>query len=71
MSIGLCENCRHAQIVQNSRGGTFYLCRRANEDASFPKYPRLPLLSCRGYEAEPPKAPEGATPNAHERQAFE
>lgn len=49
-AIGLCEHCRHVQIVQNARGSKFYLCRRANEDASFAKYPRLPVLTCRGYE---------------------
>lgn len=49
--IGLCENCRHAQIVRSARGGTFYLCLRSNEAANFAKYPRLPVLSCNGYEA--------------------
>jgi len=50
-AIGLCESCRHVQIIQNNRGSKFYLCLRANEDVSFAKYPRLPVLSCRGYDA--------------------
>lgn len=51
-AVGLCANCRHVQIIPNKRGSKFYLCLRANEDAGFAKYPRLPVLSCRGYESE-------------------
>ncbi len=50
-AVGLCEHCRHAQIIQSKRGSTFYLCLRSDEDASFAKYPRLPVSACRGYEA--------------------
>ena len=49
-AIGLCEHCRHMQLIANNRGNQFYLCQRSNDDASFVKYPRLPVVSCRGYE---------------------
>jgi hypothetical protein len=48
---GLCARCRHQQIVRNTRGSTFSLCRRSKtEPERFPRYPRLPVLQCRGYE---------------------
>jgi hypothetical protein len=49
--IGLCATCRHARVVQSSHGSTFYLCRLAESDPRFSKYPRLPVLRCAGYEA--------------------
>lgn len=48
---GLCETCEHQQLVPNTRGSTFSLCRRSREDAAYPRYPRLPVLSCPGYQA--------------------
>jgi hypothetical protein len=52
--IGLCATCRHARVVQSARGSTFYFCRRAEADARFVKYPRLPVLHCAGYESAEP-----------------
>lgn len=47
--VGLCERCTHAQIVKSARGSVFYLCMLSRVDPAFPKYPRLPVLACRGY----------------------
>lgn len=47
---GLCATCAHAHVIQNRRGSRFHLCERSREDASFPRYPRLPVLRCPGYE---------------------
>ena len=47
---GLCAECRFKRLILSDRGSTFYLCERSSTDASFPKYPRLPVLECRGYE---------------------
>lgn len=47
---GLCEGCSHHRIIRTRRGSTFYLCRLSEEDDSFPRYPRLPVLECEGYE---------------------
>jgi hypothetical protein len=48
--IGLCAACRYARVVQSARGSTFYLCRLAEVDPRFAKYPRLPVLRCTGFE---------------------
>lgn len=47
---GLCASCRHRQLVPNTRGSVFSLCLRSRTDSSFPRYPRLPVLRCRGFE---------------------
>jgi hypothetical protein len=33
-----------------TKRSTFSLCRRWKEDDRYPRYPRLPVLRCRGYE---------------------
>lgn len=49
---GLCDECRHQQIVRNTRGSVFSLCRRSRtEPDRFPRYPRLPVTNCPGYES--------------------
>jgi hypothetical protein len=50
-AAGLCDSCVHQQLVHTTRGSVFSLCRRSREDPAFPKYPRLPVLACAGYEA--------------------
>ena len=50
MQRGLCDSCRHQKLVENTRGSVFSLCERSKTDPSFPKYPRLPVKECRGYE---------------------
>jgi len=56
---GLCDRCRHQQLVPNSRGSVFSLCRRSREDERFPRYPPIPVLSCPGFEPAPrPADPE-------------
>jgi hypothetical protein len=48
---GLCDSCRHQQLVRNTRGSVFSLCRRSrSEPERFPRYPRLPVTACEGYE---------------------
>ena len=49
-SSGLCETCIHRKEIRNDRGSVFILCGRGLTDPSFPKYPRLPVLQCRGFE---------------------
>jgi hypothetical protein len=51
---GLCERCRHAQRVTSAKGSVFWLCGRSADDPRFAKYPRLPVLSCPGYEPVDP-----------------
>jgi hypothetical protein len=54
---GLCATCRHASVLA-SRSSVFLRCGRADFDPTFPKYPRLPVLACRGYE----RVEEGGSP---------
>jgi hypothetical protein len=47
---GLCGDCMHA-LVRPTRRGTAYLrCGLAAVDGRYPKYPRLPVRACAGYE---------------------
>jgi hypothetical protein len=49
-AAGLCDACRHQRVVRTTRGSTFSLCERSRTDPAFPKYPRLPVRACPGYE---------------------
>lgn len=49
-NAGLCADCIHARPVKSDRGSTFLLCELSARDPKFPKYPRLPVLSCDGYK---------------------
>src|SRR5260370_33864982 len=49
VAAGLCADCLHARRVESERGSVFVMCQLSVTDASFPKYPRLPVLSCAGY----------------------
>jgi hypothetical protein len=49
-AAGLCDTCAFQRKVPNTRGSTFSLCTRSREDLAYPRYPRLPVLSCSGYE---------------------
>jgi hypothetical protein len=51
---GLCDTCAHQQLVRNTRGSTFSLCRRSREDPAYPRYPRVPVRSCPGYQQSAP-----------------
>jgi hypothetical protein len=42
--------------IESDRGSVFYLCERSVSEPQFPKYPRLPVLQCEGYD--PKKARE-------------
>jgi hypothetical protein len=47
---GLCDSCAHQQLVPNTRGSVFSLCRRSRTDPRYPRYPRVPVAACPGYE---------------------
>ena len=58
-TVGLCATCAHAAVIATDRGSTFYLCERSKTDARFPRYPRLPVVACIGYDE---KACTGSNP---------
>jgi hypothetical protein len=53
-ALGLCADCQHARLIESAKGSRFLLCQLSECDPRFPKYPRLPVLSCRGYTRKPP-----------------
>jgi ketosteroid isomerase-like protein len=50
MRAGLCDTCRHQKLIRNTRGSTFSMCERSKTDERYPKYPRLPVVECEGWE---------------------
>src|SRR4029079_15110831 len=42
--------CAHAAVIRNDRGSTFVRCELSRTDPRFPRYPRLPVVSCVGYD---------------------
>jgi hypothetical protein len=57
MKAGLCDSCLHQKLIRNTRGSTFSMCLRSRTDERYPKYPRLPVASCSGYEPRPTTRP--------------
>lgn len=57
---GLCKTCRHAETIRGAHS-IFWLCGLSRVDPTFPRYPRLPVEHCCGYE------PSGGCDNAHPR----
>ena len=55
-AFGLCDTCRHQRLVRTGRGSLFSMCLKSREDPDFPKYPRVPVQACAGYEKRAPQA---------------
>lgn len=53
-AVGLCASCDHVKVMTSDKGSTFCLCLRSSSDPRFPKYPRLPVIECVGYETKKP-----------------
>jgi len=49
---GLCATCAHQKEIRSDRGSVFVMCLRGLTDPAWPKYPRLPVLRCSGYEPD-------------------
>jgi len=52
-SAGRCADCLHARRIESAHGSVFILCELSLTDPNFAKYPRLPVLTCDGYEKKP------------------
>ena len=51
MTHGLCDRCVHQKLIRNTRGSVFSMClRHRTEPERYPKYPRLPVLECPGFD---------------------
>ena len=64
-NVGLCARCLHARIVETPRS-RFWLCERSRHDTTYARYPRLPIMSCRGFEAGEPGRGSSAEPATRE-----
>ena len=49
-SAGLCGTCVHQKVIRSGRGSTFSMCLRHKAQPEYPKYPRIPVGRCPGYE---------------------
>jgi len=49
VKAGLCDACRWQKVIRNTRGSAFSMCRHPE----LPKYPRLPVVSCSGFDQRP------------------
>ena len=54
MRNGLCDSCVHQKLISNTRGSSFSMCELSKTDPRYPKYPRVPVLECPGYEKRAP-----------------
>jgi len=52
---GLCATCLNSKIVTSDRGSVFYRCMLSDENPEFARYPRLPVLTCSGWERSTPQ----------------
>lgn len=48
---GLCDGCAHQRLVGTTRGSEFSLCERSRTEPAYPRYPRVPVLECAGFQA--------------------
>lgn len=53
VKAGLCDTCAHQKLIRTGRGSVFSMCLRSKTDERFPKYPRIPVERCPGYEERP------------------
>jgi hypothetical protein len=53
IEAGLCSCCLHDMLTRSAKGAVFHRCGLAARDPRFPKYPRLPVHSCPGWQARP------------------
>jgi len=58
IAAGLCSACLYARRIPSERGSVFVMCQLSLTDKRFPKYPRLPVLSCAGYSRKEPHGGE-------------
>jgi uncharacterized protein (TIGR00290 family) len=48
---GLCATCLNKSVIVSDRGSVFYRCMLSDSHPEFPRYPRLPVLTCSGWSA--------------------
>ena len=51
-AAGLCPRCSHVRVIESDRGSRFLLCSLFRSNPRFPKYPRLPVTQCPGFQPD-------------------
>lgn len=49
---GCCSSCQHAKLNVTRRGTAYLRCLRAAWDPRLPRYPRLPVRDCPGFDEQ-------------------
>lgn len=49
-SAGLCPECVHRKVIVSDKGSQFTMCQLSKQNPRFPKYPRLPVRTCPGFQ---------------------
>ena len=49
---GCCSACAHAKVNVTRRGTAYLRCLRAAWDERLPRYPRLPVHGCPGFDPQ-------------------
>jgi len=57
LNPGLCLTCQYSRQIQ-ARRTVFWFCERSQREPTFPRYPRLPVTRCSGYEMDQDKQHE-------------
>lgn len=52
-AAGQCAGCAHAKLNETRKDTAYLRCLRAAWDPALPRYPRLPVTGCPGFEAAP------------------
>ena len=65
--VSLCQTCGQMREVISGRGSRFFLCRLAQTDRRYPKYPPQPVVRCAGYQAAPPERSDASGHSQAER----
>lgn len=47
----LCATCGEMRRIDSAKGSVFLMCKRADVDPRFPKYPPQPIARCAGHVA--------------------
>lgn len=61
---GLCAGCANVREIRTRTGSRFLLCELSAVDPAFPRYPRLPVLRCRGFVPAEGSSPGDGGPAA-------
>jgi hypothetical protein len=49
MNGSLCQSCSFVKEIISGKGSRFLLCEKSQTDHAFAKYPRQPMIRCRGF----------------------